>query len=159
TSKTWSFVPQRRMKNAAAGSLVWVLPIHRKFLQARCSAVSKRHSEGWLFGNGFGFGVEGRNPLAQGTLPKAEAKSRVQLLSDDPRHEPSQYGIPIPIWTVGVYRKFSTSIRSLPAWSNCEKSIDRPSGEPDNPSEGPPDIVATVVALPVANLRNWMEDF
>ena len=57
------------------------------------------------------------------------------------------------------HRKFSTSIRSLLASSNCENKRNRPSGETESPSDGGADIGATVFTLAVAKLRNWIEDF
>ena len=57
--------------------------------------------------------------------------------------------------TAGLPRRDRIFI-SLP---RAKKARNRPSGETESPQLGDPEIGVTVFTLPVAKLRNWMEDF
>ena len=59
-------------------------------------------------------------------------------------------------------RKFSTSINSLPDWSNCVYKSQRPSGETETPPSAELESgfskLETGRILFVAKLRNWREE-
>jgi hypothetical protein len=52
------------------------------------------------------------------------------------------------------YRKFSTSIRSLPPWSSCEYRIHRPSGETQRPRNTGLSVAAMGLIFSLAKLKN-----